>query len=106
MVYNKVNEMATKHMTPADMIQALQDDDAIDNHMIPKSSQISSRKRSLKNDTSDGSYYRLQTFFEMTKHLEELIPESLESYKHLGFYIMLCNIIYYSIMFTDLMNAI
>ena len=69
-VYEKVNMMATKHMAPADILKALRDDETVEEHLIPKASQISSRKRSMKSDTSDSSFYRLETFHDFIKHVE------------------------------------
>ena len=83
-VYKKVNVMASKHMNPADILKALKDDEEVEDHMMPSASQISSRKKNIKNDTSEDSFYRLQTFHDLQKYLESKILTSLEGYKALG----------------------
>jgi len=83
-VFNKVNMMSNKHMIPADIIKALRDDEDVEKHLIPKSSQISSRNRSIKSDTSDSSFYRLQTFNALSEHLESKLLTIQESYDALG----------------------
>lgn len=83
-VLKKVNAMAKKQMAPSDILEALERDPHIAVNMLPNTSQISSRKRGIKSDTSEDSDYRLVTFNDLTTYLNSKKIEDQECYDALG----------------------